>query len=246
MTQHSKLNAKMYISGVPREICNYFQIFFLIPGRSRLPYLDVNVEERVDLERRLIAESSKMQNQFQSLASQTRDSLLAQCISVSSLEYLFRGSSFTLVYKAIKDINEFNDLMSCLSDYWSFFNYELLQFIIKRYCRGLTDELEKYKGEFKLFCERRLCEVPEGTLGVKAEEKKCMCCLKMDNKFSYKYSKIGDIKNLEDELSNLLNRKLILRRIDEGCLNITFICLSCKPLLTSLLKQQLRRLGVLK
>ena len=203
-------------------------------------------EERARLERRLIDESNKMRNAFATLAYKTRASLLTHNVSVRALKFLIENSEFyDKVYESIEDIDDFDKVMSCLSDYWSFFDYHLLEFIIKSCCSELTGMLEEYEGQFKLFCQRRLCEVPEGELEVRAEDKGSLC-MKIDDRFRYKKSKVLDIKELEHKLSKLLDTKLVLRKIEKGCLELTFICLHAGPPLSSQLKQQLRELGVLK
>ena len=165
---------------------------------------------------------------------------------MEALKFLIENSEFyEKVYEVIEEIENFNKVMSRLSDYWSFFDYHLLEFIIKSCCTELTDMLEEYEHQFKLFCQRRLCEVPEGRLEVRAEDKEVVC-MKIDDRFGYKKSKVLDIKELEHKLSQLLDTKLVLRKIDEGCLELTFIFLRARPPLSSHQKQQLRKLGVLK
>ena len=52
-------------------------------------------------------------------------------------------------------------------DYWSFFNYELLEKLIRHFCAGsatLIEKLQSYISDFKKYCQRRVSEVPHGTL----------------------------------------------------------------------------------
>lgn len=206
----------------------------------------LKVEERERLELRLECESEDMQNEFAILAAKTMLSLSELNVPpVKKLKFLIENSKFyRKVYEAIENVDDFNSVMSCLSDYWSFFDYQLLELIIRTFCGNLTDKLEEYEGKFKEFCQRRLCEVPKGALGVRAENGDALY-LKIDDNFSYKKTKVLDVKKLEYRLSKLLDTELVLLRIDEGCLELIFICLSDMPELNSLLKQQLKQLGII-
>ena len=74
-------------------------------------------------------------------------------------------------------------VFAILSQYWSFFNYELLEHIIN--CKGTPNDivnLEEYKEELKVFCRRRIDEVPKYALGqISASETTVQMKLDLDH-----------------------------------------------------------------
>ncbi len=154
---------------------------------------------------------------------------------------------YTKAYKAVEEISDLDELILKLSDYWSFFDYEILTFIINKcQCTNIAADLRNYEDRFKSYCQRRLCEVPKGTIKIKAKDRHRFY-LKCDENFSYNKSKLWDIKILSDKLSKLLDTKLVLRHIKKGCLELTFTALSDVHFpLSGQQKEELKEIGIVR
>jgi hypothetical protein len=111
--------------------------------------------------------------------------------------------------------------------YWSFFNYELLANIINCFCMDtpLIAELNGYLSEFKLYCQRRVSEVPRGSLRGEHVVQQTMSIfkVKMDDKFGVEMSNLQVVKNMQLQLEKILNKKpILLFDVEGGCIEITF------------------------
>lgn len=206
-------------------------------------FKDVPEEEREALEGRLKQESLEIKADFAVLSAKTKKLLEQKKTASQDIIFLFK--SYSKLYKAIKQYKNFNKLLLKLSDYWSFFDYDILQLIIRSYCNELIDEFIEYEEKFKSYCRRRLCEVPDGIVGVKTSKDYVFC--KYDEMFSYEKTRLWDVKVLNAKLSKLLKTKLVLRSIREGCIEITYVML-CDILYPLSTKQmaQLKRLNIVR
>ena len=131
--------------------------------------------------------------------------------------------------KELADQIESTDTISTIFDtirrgnYWSFFNYELLKTIIK--CFGgpqLRAELDEYISKFKVYCKRRVSEVPRDSLtgGHTHKQSGSIFKVKLDDIFDITLEKI---KEIQDRLYLTLNKEpLLLANVEEGCIELTF------------------------
>ena len=148
------------------------------------------------------------------------------------IKVLMKFSSAKELCDLFKEGMSINDLFLELGDYLSFFDYELLELIIKEYCSGLSTELEKYKSDLKEYCRRRIVEVPMHVIESKRTDK---------NVIHVKYEKefcsitLNDIKVLEVRLAQLLETDLCLLGVEEGC---TQLVLGSTHTITTLTDQQ--------
>ena len=129
-------------------------------------------------------------------------------------------------------------------DYWSFFNYELLKTIIK--CFGgpqLRAELDEYISKFKVYCKRRVSEVPRDSLtgGHTHKQSGSIFKVKMDKIFDITLEKI---KEIQDQLYLILNKTpLLLANVEDGCIELTFRYFRLLPL-TEVEKAAIDRIGL--
>lgn len=107
--------------------------------------------------------------------------------------------------------------------YWSFLECDLLDSIVENYGNDTDhDRMEKYKGELKSFCDRRLSEVPQGTLHLSDDQTRERIIAKLN---------IGDprlsvIKDLKMKICKVLSIEPCILRIMEvkkGCIQVTFL-----------------------
>ena len=131
------------------------------------PYLDtssLNEEEKEDLEDSLLEDMNNMDRNYGRLVTSIRKSLQMQEVdpqdlaqSLLSLE-LFKlhenqQCGFSIVGKKIRNACSIQEIFIELTCFWSFFNYELLEYIIEIY--GTTEDkanLQMYLGDLKTFC----------------------------------------------------------------------------------------------
>ena len=136
-------------------------------GDRTFPYLDtssLNEEEKEDLEDSLLEDMNNMDRNYGRLVTSIRKSLQMQEVdpqdlaqSLLSLE-LFKlhenqQCGFSIVGKKIRNACSIQEIFIELTCFWSFFNYELLEYIIEIY--GTTEDkanLQMYLGDLKTFC----------------------------------------------------------------------------------------------
>ena len=148
-----------------------------IPSASSFPYLDLSGlthEQQQELSRWLRTESRKIMIRFQELVSATIKSLQKRCVPVDELvscvmtlgafDPVFKGPQvpgFHNYFKELKAADTIPEVFMILNDYFSFFNYPVIEHIIEEL--GTEDdksELQKYKEDFNQYAKRRIFECP--------------------------------------------------------------------------------------
>lgn len=175
--------------------------------------------ERDRLITRLKIESSEMMDEFAILVDKTKESLEKQRLSPKDLVVLIKHTERSNLEKLFTKYRKINKLFYQLSDYWSFFDYELLCLIIKRHCPELKPELSGYEADFKCYCQRRICELPIDVFKTKREHKNNLY-IKTDKNFDK--LTINEVKVLECKISRLLNTDLYFLSYHEGCVKLEF------------------------
>ena len=127
-------------------------------------------------------------------------------------------------------------------DPWSFFDYEILEAIVKNFCRNkpIAQEFKEYISHFQAFCERRLDEIPLEHRSLEHIHSESLICVKFDKNFferkvdikellsrkptnDEELPSLSTIKKLQHKLSELLGiDHLILLNIEMGCIELTF------------------------
>ena len=133
--------------------------------------------------------------------------------------------------------------LKLLKHYLSFFDYEFVGMIIERHCPELIDDLEAYKSALKIYCKRRVVEVPSNVFEREGADETCLF-VKCDKAFESII--LDDIKALESRLSNFLDTDLFLLRVDDGCTELVFDAMCPIPPLTQSQRCQLTEMGILK
>ena len=194
-------------------------------AEKKFPYLkdkSMTENERERLIGRLTIESQEMMDKFAIFVDRTREALEHKQVSVNDLTALIKYSSRNCLVKIFKRKRTIFDLFYALSDYCSFFDYEFIGLIIKRHCPELISELDKYEHEFKMFCRRRLCEIPSDIFKTRKGDKNNLY-IKYDEKVDM--MKLETAKQLEHRLSKLLETELCLLEVQEGCVELVFYSL---------------------
>ena len=205
-------------------------------------------EERNDLVADLEYQSKCISRKFQVLVARTGRALKQANATVSELRTLFGKDDKIL--KALKKTKDLDKAMLKLSKLSSFFDYELLKNMVEGYCRHcqdeeLHDDLMAYIEEVKVYCQHRLCEVPVDAFSSKTYLKMKGSYLRVKVDKNWKIT-LKQVKDLEKQISSILQTKLQLLMVKEGCLELVF-----KPLrtlsgpLSPQQGEQLHELGVL-
>ena len=162
---------------------------------EQFPLLKVNIkdltkEQKDKLLLRLNHESEEILEEFAILVTHTEEHLCNSQILVERLKTLFTESRRKELANEIKSTDTIPMIFETIrrGNYWSFFNYELLKTIIK--CFGgpqLRAELDEYISKFKVYCKRRVSEVPRDSLtgGHTHKQSGSIFKVKMDKIFTF-------------------------------------------------------------
>ena len=204
-------------------------------------------EDRSDLVAELEYRSVQISRNFQVLVARTGRALKRANCTVRELRTLF-GKEDRII-KALRKTEDMDTAMYKLSKRSSFFDYELLKIMIKSYCRDcqdkeLYDDLLAYVEELKVFCQRRVCEVPIDAFSskVRLKLKGSYLHVKVDKNWNIT---MNQVKDLEKRVSDILQTRLHLLMVKDGCMEFIFnpLCTVSGPL-SQQQKQQLLELGV--
>ena len=223
------------------------------------PFLRVNIEvltkeEKEELLFRLSDESKTILDSFARLVTHTQMHLRHSNTAADDLRTLFREKEIDELANQINSTDTIPAIWFKIKDgkYWSFFNYELLANIINCFCMGtpLIAELNGYLSEFKIYCQRRVSEVPRGSLRgehVVQQSLSSIFKVKMDDKFSVEQSNLQTVKNMQLQLEKILNKKpILLFDVEGGCIEITFRYFNDLSPLKKRERAALAKIGVIK
>ena len=193
-----------------------------------------------------------MITQFAVLVGKTLVNILEKKTSVKTLSTTLgnlnerNGNKLT---KKLEKTTNMDKAFRVLKPFWSFFEYNILICIIQTFCSELQPELDRYNSLLKEYCERRVCEVPDGSGCSKELEEEKILHIRVDKSFSdeIKRMKLKDLTDLESKLAGLLGTSLLYLRMMEGSIIISFKCLHEFDMIFPLCAKQeegLQKIGV--
>ena len=193
---------------------------------------------------RLEMESEDIQFEFVRVAVETVKSLSRTCSKdISSLK-------MSLEILKIPGINQCGDkvdeLLSETFKHCSYFSFGILKSVITNF--GTSDDkkrLTEYESKFKLYCKRRLCEVPIDTKDPSMQNKTKIYIV------TDKYFEVPaeNIYQLESKLKVILGVPVYLRGVKPGSITLIFCTFHDLDTIFPLKKEQidqLKEIGVLK
>jgi len=175
--------------------------------------------------------------QFFGLVSATIKSFERRCVPVDELVYIvmtlgafdpvFKEPQipvFRHCFKELKAADTIPKVFFVLKDYFSFFNYQIIEHIIKEL--GTHEDkarIQEYKDDFSQYAKRRIFQcLPE--FGPISDADHADIFVKLDSQ--YENYTAAEIKGFCHELSKTLclSSQGILRlcRVDKGCIQLTF------------------------
>ena len=121
--------------------------------------------------------------------------------------------------KELHDMTDLNEAFVKAKKVWSFFDFETVKKIIKSFFIDDFDlqvELRSYESYFKIYCQRRLCDVPiDFLLRDEVPTKITNVHVKVDETFNN--IRLEKVKVIEQKLSHLLGTDLYLLDVKDGC-----------------------------
>ena len=211
-----------------------------IPTASSFPYLDLSrltCEQQQELRGRLRFESQEIMMQFQKLVSATLISLTQQQIPLTDLvshimtlgafDQVYDGPqvpAFHYRYKDLQAANTVSEIFLILKDYFSFFNYHIIEHIIT-VCgtREDKDNLQRYKKDFDQYAKRRIFEC-NPQFGSESEMDHADVFVKVDSQ--YENYTVTEVERFRCQLSKILHVSsqgvLRLCQVEKGCFQLKF------------------------
>ena len=231
-------------------------------GRSsssvvRLPSLSPETEE--DLRQRIHSETNTMKHKFSILQTKIRNDI-KKYISPEDLAshiismYILSDEHVKIIEKA----SRIEAIFNILTKYWSFLDFSHLENIAEVYCSQDCDAkraLEQYKEDVRQFCERRVSELPPGSLNngtdIEGMDKLIIVLDLQDPSL-----RLSHVLRLKEVIADILGQpasKLVLCDIENGSIVVIFwmaislgeeLFLSKSPPLTQTQEEKLKEAGV--
>ena len=207
------------------------------PIPSAFPYLDLSgltCEQKETLMSRLRFESKEIMFKFEHVKSVAMRSLMRRGVTVDELlSHLTILETFDPVKKEPISPTCYADVMNAqtipkvfiaLSNYLSFFNYDILDQIITEL--GTEEdkrELQKYKDNFQMYAKRRIYECSP-QFGPVSETDHADIFVKVDSHYeSYTVVELQDFQNRLSALFRISSQGILrLCRVERGCFQLMF------------------------
>ncbi len=198
------------------------------PTSFSFPYLDtssLDEDDRIELEDRLIADTTEMIISFTAFTLIIQESFEKR-IPLDKIKYSVLNIK-VLDPKDTKDIKNAQNVAQVfmtLSDYISFFNYEIVQYLIE--LLGSPDDqtkLREYCSALDQFCQRNVFEVPAKVFSSQSRNKPAkvfvLKCTEQGATLEY-------VRRLTRRIAGALGLQraaLQLRSVRQGCLELHFL-----------------------
>ena len=209
-----------------------------VSGEYTFPCLDthkLSESDRDQLIARLQEDFRKLSFEFARLTSALRASLVeskvtpamvAGCLmdlNPASLRCKSKDSKLIHHYDAIKVSQDIDTAFEILRDYYSFFDFDIIEFLIQAFvCNGeVRRRLVAYKISFEDYCRRNVFECPIYT---QKNSNSTDIVVKLEENADLDHFTMSTLKRLQVRLSDILgiqNRDLRVCGVEKGCVEIT-------------------------
>ncbi len=182
---------------------------------------------------KLEVDSMKMEKKFADLVAQlnqsheiTKDSLVTCLVGINCLKKVFDKENpclFRCQREKLSKCSNTAEVWQIIADYFSFFDYYMVELITNRLGTDVDKEnMRQYKTDFIEYAKRR---VVKEKIGSDSREDTVNMIVKLD--YTYDNCEMSRLKFLfESNLSSILNLNdgvLKLGKIDDGCIELTFL-----------------------
>lgn len=126
---------------------------------------------------------------------------------------------------ALKNVQSIKEVFYVINEYYSYFNYELLQMIVE--VHGSPEDkkrMQRYLVDFSRYCKKVPCVEFHDESPTSKHPKKAKLKFKLEfKKESLKLDNIREIKRQIAKILNIRSSVLYLASIKDGCTEITFL-----------------------
>ena len=210
-----------------------------VSTKSGLPYLDttgLNNDQRDFLIGKLIDESRKMMFRFQRLVSRTIHSLeergiapekVVTCLmTLTALDPVLKDTpqvlSFHELLEKMLESHTVGRVLFAIRDYFSFFNYDIIECIIRETgSESDKEELKSYEDDLGEYCQRRVFESPP-VYGPCNESGDCFVVVKKEDKEKITLKELQLFRSRLANILHITRHTLRLVTVREGCMELTF------------------------
>ena len=155
------------------------------------------------------------------------DKLVSNVMTLGAFKPVFKGPKVALFhycFKKLKAADTIPKVFMVLNDYFSSFNYRIIEYIIK--VLGTAEDkakLQKYKDDFNQYAKRRIFEC-QSEFGPVSDADHADIFVKVDAQ--YENYTVAEIEVFRHKLSDILRVSsqgvLRLCRVEKGCFQLTF------------------------
>ena len=196
----------------------------------------LTIKQKQELDGKLRIESKQIMIQFQKLVSATiesldrqnitLDKLLCNVMTLGSLKPVFEEPQVPALHHRFKELKAADTIPKfflVLNDYFSFFNYHIIEHIIEEL--GTEEDkakLQRYKDDFNQYAKQRVHKfMPE--FGPLSDSDHAEIFVKLDSQYdNYTVAEIEEFRHKLCDILNISECILHLCRIDEGCFQLMF------------------------
>ena len=155
------------------------------------------------------------------------DDLVSHVMTLGTFDPVFKESQvpvFRLCFQELKTADTIPKVFMILNDYISFFNYHIIEHIIKEL--GTEEdkvELQRYKADFNQYAKRRIFEcLPE--FGPVSHTDHADIFVKVDSQYdNYTVEQIEGFRHKLSEILHVSSQGILrLCRVDKGCFQLMF------------------------
>ena len=174
------------------------------------------------LQARLEGESQAIRLEFASLVISAEREMTQQNFTHQDMirTIIYYDSSLKSEFDSA---NSIPDVFIIANNFWSFFNYDLLEYIISSFqLVNANAHVQQYKTSFQEYCKRRLYECPSKVGGAHNDTGKRVV-LKLDDRMNLQQSTMQDLRSLQYQVSKVTGLEVMqLLRIEEGSLKLVY------------------------
>ena len=155
------------------------------------------------------------------------DKLVSHVMTLGAFKPVFREPQvplFQYCFKKLKAADTIPKIFLVLKDYFSFFNYHIIEYIIK--ALGTAEDkakLQKYKEDFNQYAKRRIFEC-QPDFGPVSDADHADIFVKLDSQYdNYTVAEIEVFRHKLSEILHISSQGVLhLCRVEEGCFQLTF------------------------
>ena len=192
--------------------------------KSQYPYLEISKisqDDRDNLAQILIKHVKDIVKSFANLSVNTSESLIMRNVTVDKLRNVVANfSQDKSLSEELKGATTIDSMFGILGEHWSFFNYEILEYIIERLGDDNDKEsLKAFLTKFEKFCKHKIFEVAPNSCGQDRGSRKVGRQSFVVITEKSMLQNLGDVKDAQHKIASVLgitSAQLRLHRIDEG------------------------------